>query len=249
VVQEIAYDAFGGVTQDTNPGFQPFYFAGGLYDEDTGLVHFGEREYDARLGRFTSVDPIGFGGGQLNLHAYVMGDPVNVIDPTGLDWVNDLGQGGMCFGDSVTFGISAKVRNWLGMGGIKDECSDACKAGELGAAALPWPGGKLRLLQNARKGLQGGRKIPWAGHVPYAPKRDLPTYPKSGRPKPESPYPHTQVGTRKGQYPQSREFDGEGRPVRDIDWTDHGDPRRHTNPHQHVRGPDGSRGGPEPLWP
>ena len=32
VAQEIEYDEFGRVTSDTNPGFQPFGFAGGLYD-------------------------------------------------------------------------------------------------------------------------------------------------------------------------------------------------------------------------
>ena len=35
VEQELDYDAFGNVTRDTQPGFQPFGFAGGLYDLDT----------------------------------------------------------------------------------------------------------------------------------------------------------------------------------------------------------------------
>jgi hypothetical protein len=30
-MQELRYDAFGRVVLDTNPGFQPFGFAGGLY--------------------------------------------------------------------------------------------------------------------------------------------------------------------------------------------------------------------------
>jgi YD repeat-containing protein len=44
IAQQISYDAFGQVTEDTSPGFQPFGFAGGLYDADTGLVHFGARD-------------------------------------------------------------------------------------------------------------------------------------------------------------------------------------------------------------
>jgi hypothetical protein len=36
VAQRIDYDEFGNITTDTNPGFQPFGFAGGLYDPDTG---------------------------------------------------------------------------------------------------------------------------------------------------------------------------------------------------------------------
>jgi hypothetical protein len=31
--QLIDYDEFGNVARDTTPGFQPFGFAGGLYDE------------------------------------------------------------------------------------------------------------------------------------------------------------------------------------------------------------------------
>jgi RHS repeat-associated protein len=67
IAQELAYDAFGQVTEDTNPDFQPFGFAGGLYDAETGLVHFGAREYDARIGRWISKDPIGFRGRQSSL--------------------------------------------------------------------------------------------------------------------------------------------------------------------------------------
>ena len=36
--------------RDTNPGFQPFGFAGGMYDAATGLVRFGARDYDAETG-------------------------------------------------------------------------------------------------------------------------------------------------------------------------------------------------------
>jgi RHS repeat-associated protein len=90
VVQRMDYDGFGRVLQDTNPGFQPFGFAGGLYDHDTGLVRFGARDYDAYAGRWTAKDPILFVGG-VGLYAYAQNDPVNRIDPSGLD---DEGCGG-----------------------------------------------------------------------------------------------------------------------------------------------------------
>lgn len=68
---------------DTNPGFQPFGFAGGLYDNDTKLIRFGARDYDPEVGRWTGKDPIGFGGGDANLYGYAFNDPVNFIDPSG----------------------------------------------------------------------------------------------------------------------------------------------------------------------
>ncbi len=86
IAQQIDYDAFGNVTGDTNPGFQPFGFAGGLYDSDTKLVRFGARDYDAETGRWTTRDPVGFAGGTANLYGYVENDPVNRIDPIGKGW-------------------------------------------------------------------------------------------------------------------------------------------------------------------
>ena len=84
VIQRMDYDEFGRVVNDTNPGFQPFGFAGGLYDHDTTLTHFGLRDYDAETGRWTTKDPILFAGFDTNLYGYVLNDPVNVIDPSGL---------------------------------------------------------------------------------------------------------------------------------------------------------------------
>ena len=64
--------------------FQPFGFAGGLYDPDTKLTHFGAREYDASIGRWLTKDPILFAGRDTNLYGYVLNDPINFIDPSGL---------------------------------------------------------------------------------------------------------------------------------------------------------------------
>jgi len=70
---------------DTNSSLKvPFGFAGGLYDEDTKLVRFGYRDYDAFTGKWTAKDPIGFGGGDSNLYGYVWSDPINWVDEDGL---------------------------------------------------------------------------------------------------------------------------------------------------------------------
>src|SRR5262249_2073623 len=82
IAQRLDYDTFGNVILDTNPGFQPFGFAGGLYDRDTRLIHFGAREYDPETGRWTARDPSGFGAGP-NLYEYAHNNPVNLVDPLG----------------------------------------------------------------------------------------------------------------------------------------------------------------------
>jgi RHS repeat-associated protein len=83
VAQRIDYDEFGRVLLDTNPGFQPFGFAGGIDDRDVALVRFGARDYDAVSGRWTAKDRFGFRGWQENLYAYSAIDPINFIDRTG----------------------------------------------------------------------------------------------------------------------------------------------------------------------
>jgi RHS repeat-associated protein len=91
IAQRIDYGEFGNVLSDTNPAFQPFGFAGGLYDADTRLVRFGARDYDPHTGRWTTKDPIGFAGGDTNLYGYVANDPVNFFDPNGLEHVQEPG--------------------------------------------------------------------------------------------------------------------------------------------------------------
>lgn len=85
VAERLDYDAWGVVTTDTNPGFQPFGYAGGLYDAATSVVRFGARDYDAIAGVWTSPDPVGFGSNSINLYSYVSGDPINYTDAFGTD--------------------------------------------------------------------------------------------------------------------------------------------------------------------
>lgn len=83
------YGPFGEIMMRTpahvagEPPRIPFGYAGGIEDPETGLVRFGARDYDPRLGRWTAKDPIRWRGGQANLYEYVEGDPVNRVDPTG----------------------------------------------------------------------------------------------------------------------------------------------------------------------
>lgn len=108
VVQRLAYDEFGNVVEDSNPGFQPFGYGGGLYDRDTGLVRFGVRDYDPETGRFTSKDPLRFDGGDTNLYGYALADPINLVDPTGQTFLDDLKNGAKKVGE-VTSNTAAGI--------------------------------------------------------------------------------------------------------------------------------------------
>ncbi|HEX8583879.1 MAG TPA: RHS repeat-associated core domain-containing protein, partial [Allosphingosinicella sp.] len=74
------YDEYGKPVS-TNVG--RFHYTGQKWIGELGLYDYKARMYHPTLGRFMQPDPIGYGAG-MNMQAYVGGDPVNLVDPTGL---------------------------------------------------------------------------------------------------------------------------------------------------------------------
>ncbi len=99
IVNKYAYTPFGIIAGQEETVEQPFKFVGqfGVMTEDNGWYYMRARYYDPEIGRFISEDPLGFGGGDVNLYAYCLNNPVMFSDPLGL-WVI-----GGNFGGSITF--------------------------------------------------------------------------------------------------------------------------------------------------
>ncbi len=85
VLNHIVYDAFGGVTSQTDESvvFRYGYTAREL-DAESGLQYNRARYLDSFTGRFISEDPIGFQAGDSNLYRYVFNSPIRYTDPDGL---------------------------------------------------------------------------------------------------------------------------------------------------------------------
>ena len=135
IMQESEYDEHGNIMKQTNAGFQPLGYAGGLYDADTKFLKFGARDYDPTIGRWTTKDPIGFAGGDTNLYAYVGGDPMSYNDPTGEfkvhgNWCGEDWTGGK-EGPYVRGGEYSSPIDGLDMAcKVHDMCYNKCRTSE-----------------------------------------------------------------------------------------------------------------------
>lgn len=77
------YDPYGASTTSGDGSSNPFQYTG-RENDGTGLYYYRARYYSPIFSRFIQSDPVGLAGG-FNTYAYVSGNPLNGIDPNGLD--------------------------------------------------------------------------------------------------------------------------------------------------------------------
>jgi RHS repeat-associated protein len=80
LVNTYQYDPYGNLTSSTGTVANPWRYAGGYYDANTGLYKFGIRYYNPVGGSLQELT-------KANPYVYVGNNPVNMVDPTGRDCV------------------------------------------------------------------------------------------------------------------------------------------------------------------
>lgn len=148
VVCDADYDAYGkpvNVTSDECSSITRFGYAG-EYTDTTGLVYLRARYYDPAAGQSLSIDPLV--DATRNPYGYTAGNPLQFVDPLGLDWLDDTGNWLAGFGDTITFGGTKAIRDLIdyqmGYTDTVDYCSDFYAWGSVGgvvASFVPMGGG------------------------------------------------------------------------------------------------------------
>ncbi|MGN7832516.1 RHS repeat-associated core domain-containing protein [Pseudoxanthomonas sp. 22568] len=167
-------EAFGSTAPQQDPDGDgiPFVldmrFPGQRYDVASALNYNYFRDYNPAAGRFQTSDPIGQVGG-LSTYGYAGMNPLRSIDPNGLDFFDPVFElvyqttGGWSpsqgmvdavagFGDSLSFSLSAKYRDYHGIGSV-NKCSSAYRNGEIAGTAysLAVPVSRLAYVAKARQ--------------------------------------------------------------------------------------------------
>ena len=110
IAARYSYDPYGNLLAMDGPLAQAnvYRFSSKEYHSVSGLYSFGFRFYEPNLQRWLNRDPIEEEGG-INLYAYVDNNPINAIDPFGLDPRSDL-LGAMGSGDAKS--IQVVLETW-----------------------------------------------------------------------------------------------------------------------------------------
>lgn len=154
------FDAWGN-KRPGGTGSIPQYGYTGREPDETGLIYYRARYYDPTIGRFTQRDPAGLQGG-INQYAYVNGNPMNLVDPSGLlpqillaadnSYFNTMSDAGWNLGTRVSGGLKV-------IGGA----AEATVGGALGVATS-WTGvgavaGGLVVLHGADQAAAGLQQL------------------------------------------------------------------------------------------
>ena len=145
VIERYTYDVYGYPTISDNSGAiigystigNPYFFAGRRWNHEISMYYNRLREYDPTRGRFLQRDPLGFNE-NLNQYAYVMNNPVNWIDPTGLKRASDWDLN-VSIGAGAYYGIGGAVEMT-----INADIEECCTS-----KGVYYPGGNKEIIAEA----------------------------------------------------------------------------------------------------
>ena len=249
-LKRIEYDVFGGIYKGNSPYGLETGYTGKTYDAVTGLSDYGFRDYSPTHARFITEDPIRDGA---NWFSYVGNNPVNWVDPWGLSASDGQGNNGNAnlLLSGLTKTLSGSVKTVTGLAGAA--------AGMLASAVLVTDNGTVVLtvddaallvtvpftaasgkyaLNGAREAVDGLTDLTagvvgttktfgtWIGDKAKSALDNI--FQSNNNDKLKG-----KPGEIKRNGKQETKIGTDGRAIKERHNTDHGNPKVHTNPHDH----------------
>jgi RHS repeat-associated protein len=128
------FDSFGNTLASTGSILNPFQFAGEYQDSESGLYYLRARYYDPSTGQFLTLDPMVASTGQP--YAYVANNPLNGVDPSGLDFWSNLRHAASGVVQTVHRVVTEQAAHIEWVASVVDVASAAVGFVELGCAGL-----------------------------------------------------------------------------------------------------------------
>ena len=263
-----AYDPFGRIIVAVGPlaRLNSYRFASKEYDDISGLSYYLYRFYDPNLQRWINRDPIEEFGG-LNLYGFVRNRPVSFVDRWGLcgdpwfdelgDWIRDhVDESKEISDENLPWWLAGAADTALDLGGGLGTLPE--KLGHFGEGSGRFAGDPT--LENsaglfddistaASVGAAAAGAVRGGGLPDEAWHRNAPRQVTPGVRQMEQ----FKYNPKTGQLERSSvHYDQYGRQIERTDYTDHGYPENHENPHHHSTeygrgyGPKGKESGPKP---
>lgn len=194
-------------------------YNGRVYDASTGFHDYGARMYWPEIGRFVSADSVmGEPGapGTLNRYSYVLNNPYKYVDPTGrnaiavrlIPYVDRAiiwcESGGCQAAANAALGAATAVAVWAGID-IAVHSDGTLLPDEAWDRKAPHPQNNPDNPQERARYGPPGERMPWERFNPETGELEI----------------------------SEVEYDTFGRQKVRTDYTDHGQPDDHTNPHHH----------------
>jgi RHS repeat-associated protein len=171
---QYTYDPYGNTTSSAASTNTIKYT--GREQDASDLYYYRHRYYKPSVGRFISEDPIGLAGGS-NTYTYVGNNPVNYIDPLGLDRTYAVGQRLVTFPDGqMTPAESAIVQaGFPEADGPISTIGIGATVAEAAVAACPIGRGGVIANKAAPVIKWGAQEKHFPGHNSYTPGRSTMT--------------------------------------------------------------------------
>jgi RHS repeat-associated protein len=244
VIERYSYDAFGeayeGIFANEIPGAgrpksykngNVVGFTGQRFEAEVGVYGFAYRDYDPVVKRWMTVDPIKDG---LNWYQYCSSDPVNFIDPLGLDLATAVKEGGKILG--TTWGVGL---------------AEPTIVGEIIATVVTVGVGGWIIYEGVKELLTAKDDTTVDDNTGDTTSDEPKIVDKQPNPRNGPSNTTTRTVDENGNPIQDRKFGPDGKATEDIDYTNHGNPKNHPNvPHKHKwdwNNPTDPRGPQQPI--